>query len=113
MVPGDGGMAHGLFAGRVAAKGHGLAFEKNGGEGRFSADGVALFEKERSGNLVGTEKNVVRGAERGALDAILNAIDGGAVARVEIFDEKRAVLLGDFRVMRRDHWVVEDNLAIG
>ena len=113
MVPGDGGVADGLFAGGVAAEGHGMAFEEDGGEGGFADDGAALLENPGGGDFVGAEKDVVGGIERSALDAIVDAIDGGAVAGVEVFEEVRAVLFGDAGVVGGDHGIVEADVAIG
>src|SRR5579883_58048 len=113
VMPGDGGMRDGLFAGGIAADGHGMSLEEDGGESGFAEDGFAFLEDPGGRDFIGAEENVVGGMERRALDAIMDAIKGGAVAGVEIFDEVGAVMFGDASVMGGDHGVVEADVAIG
>jgi hypothetical protein len=90
-----------------------MSLEEDGGESGFAEDGFAFLEDPGGRDFIGAEENVVGGMERRALDAIMDAIKGGAVAGVEIFDEVGAVMFGDASVMGGDHGVVEADVAIG
>ena len=97
----------------IAADDHRLAREGHRLERRVAHDHATIAQEPRGGNLERPQIDVVAGHQRRFRDAVLDFIDGGAVAGAQIFQEELPVLLADPGVIPRDHRVVQDHVGVG
>ena len=113
VAPGDGGKIQGNIAVGVASGLHRLLTEGDSLEGGL-ADLHLGFQREKllGGDLVRTQVDLVGGVQNGAMNAVAQLPDRGSVARVEVFEKVRAVLISDDGVVPTDDGQVDLHVGI-
>ncbi len=113
-MPGNHGAIERLIALGISAEENPIAIEADGSADGLAGDGAAGGEEFGGFYFEGAEVDVVIGAEGDAGgDAIVDAVYGGAVHGVEIFEKILAAGFGDAGVFAGDDGEIEDDVAFG